>query len=162
MNRKRIVSSQKFKAGDIVKAEIPNTKGKHICIILENENSNGHQNCIHVCNFTGSPVIESKQYVIDISKHDLPKEWFENKKPTSWIRCNERDCIYAYNFENEVILGNIQTDYPDLWSEVCREMVKCPISDRLKIVCNCEEEKINNQNTEVSSDENNRCSCETS
>src|SRR5690606_13593631 len=104
--------SEKYSAGDIVWARIPQVNEPHLCIILENtseEESNGHNRCMHVCNFTGSEV-EMGEYAIDIGNYDLPKHWFNKQKPNTWIRCNEIDCIYSYEIISDV-KGNIRKDY---------------------------------------------------
>ena len=134
----------KYKIGDLVKAYLPNnSKIKHICIILENENEFGHIKCLPVCNFTSKIGKKNYDYSIDISKFNLPEIWFENKKPESWIRCNDVDCIYNQQFSEKDILGNIRLEFPELWSEVCKSVMSCTISARLSHICDCEYEKIN-------------------
>lgn len=136
-NRKRTIQKKlTLRKGDIVNAHLPGVQGKHICIILNDEPQNGHIQCIPVCNFTGSKV-SSGEYAIDISKYQLPDNWFKNKKPQSWIRCNEKDCLYSTNFVKKDILGNIRDSFKELWDEVCNSTLNCPISDRLKYACDC-------------------------
>jgi hypothetical protein len=155
IKRKRI-RKLKFKCGDILNANIDSTKGMHICIILNDVNSFGHQTCVPICNLTGSEVVESGEFVIDISKYDLPDSWFKSKKPQSWIRCNVMDCIWSSNYKKAEKLGNIKDDFPELWSEVCEKTRFCTISERLKDVCDCEYEESKNE-----IDEDSECDCET-
>lgn len=156
--RKRIVKP-KFSSGDILKAPLPGVPGLHICIILKDDTVNGHQECLPVCNMTGSYISEG-EYAIDISKYELPNEWFENKKPNSWIRCNTIDCVYSANFEKAEILGNIRIDFPELWKDVCKATVNCEIADRLKDVCDCEYEEIQIEILNGNEEELD-CGCET-
>lgn len=139
--RRRRQRPIQFRSGDIVQAEIAGVPGKHICIILKDESASGHQECLPVCNFTGSEV-SAGEYAIDVSKYDLPDEWFGNKKPDSWVRCNEIDCVWGTNIENAERLGNIRDKYSELWEDVCRATVNCPISSRLQNTCDCEYEEI--------------------
>jgi len=108
---------------------------------------------------TGTPV-SSGEYQIDIRNYNLPDEWFETKKPTSWIRCNERDCIWSVHFKEMDILGNIKKDYPALWREVCKATVNCDIAERLKDACDCEYEVIREEILNGNEDEFD-CGCET-
>lgn len=101
---------------------------------------NEHTKCIPVCNFTGSEPPPSGVSV-DISGYNLPEHWFIYKKPTSWIFCNMRDCIFA-SVQSEKILGNISDSFPELWKDVCRAAFSCPESERLKKSCDCHFEDI--------------------
>ena len=158
--RKRIRPNRpKLYCGDIIKAELPGVSGKHICIILKDDTTNGHQECLPVCNLTGTPVSPG-EYEIDVSGYDLPDEWFETKKPTSWIRCNEKDCIWSVNFEETDVLGNIKNDFPYLWAEVCEATVNCDIADRLETACDCEYEEIRAEILDGNEEEFD-CGCET-
>lgn len=141
--RKRIKSGEyKYKIGDILKADLQNTKIPHICIVLENEDNLGHIKCLPVCNIT-SKTGSTKDYSIDISKYDLPEEWFDKgKKTNSWIRCNEIDCIYNVTFSKAHILGNILIHFPELWKEVCQAVYSCRISEKLEKICDCVYEEI--------------------
>src|SRR5690625_4109441 len=138
--RKRIQSipsTYNYRAGDLVKAEIPGVPGTHICIILDESDTNQHYRCVRVCNFTGSEIPEG-EYAIDIRLHHLPNQWFGNKKPTSWIRCNrEIDCINSFDIVDHKVLGNIKDDYRDLWLEVCEKIKNCDISVNFNTVCEC-------------------------
>ncbi|AXE21171.1 hypothetical protein DR864_27255 [Runella rosea] len=144
--RKRIERSglsSGLRKGDLIRAVLPGVKGRHICIILEDESAdiNSHLTCIAVCNFTGSNIPEG-EYAINISKYDLPDHWFEEKKADSWIRCNEKDCVKSYEVSGNDKLGNIRQAYPQLWDDVCKAVHSCPISERLKSACNCSFEEI--------------------
>jgi uncharacterized protein YifN (PemK superfamily) len=141
--RKRI-SENKFKTGDLFKADLPGTKIKHICIILEDEPMNGHIKCLPVCNFT-SKSGSIDDYSIDISHYNLPEEWFDNKQPESWIRCNALSCVFMTNFSKNDRLGNLEESFPELWKEVCNAVFNCPISDRLQNLCDCEYEEISHK-----------------
>jgi hypothetical protein len=141
--KKRIKTTYKYKMGDIIKADLPGTKIKHICVVLENEDSLGHVKCLPVCNFTTKQGSIS-DYSIDISKYQLPEHWFEKgTKTDSWIRCNEVDCIYNLNLSKADVLGNILIDYNDLWKEVCQAVYSCKVSTRLEKICDCEYDEIN-------------------
>jgi hypothetical protein len=131
----------KFKKGDLIKAFLPGTRIKHICIILEDEQEDGHTKCLSVCNFT-SKIGKKSDYSIDISSYNLPDDWFNPIKPTSWIRCNEIGCLHMTNFTVDDILGNLIVMFPDLWKEICKAVYSCPISDKLKQFCDCEYEMI--------------------
>ena len=158
--RKRTRTAKpKLSCGDILKAELPGVSGKHICIILKDDTTNGHQECLPVCNMTGSYIAEG-EYAIDISKYDLPDEWFEKKKPDSWIRCNTKDCVWSINFEESDILGNIKNDYPELWNDVCKATVNCEIAERLNEICDCEYEEIQAEILNGNEEEFD-CGCET-
>lgn len=147
-----------FKKGDIVKSRLRGVPKKHICIILEDEPVNGHIKCISVCNLTSAPV-PLGEYGIDISHYNLPEEWFDEKKPTTWLRCNEVDCIYSCEIEDSPILGNIVVEFPKLWTEVCSLVHNCPISYRLKSVCECDFEILDKQ-IELGLTEPNDCGCQ--
>ena len=141
----KVPMGYKYKIGDLIKAELAGSKIKHICIILENEDNFGHIKCLPVCNFTSKMGNGTSDYSIDISKYNLPNEWFENKQTESWIRCNETDCIYNMKFSEKDILGNILVQFPDLWSEVCKAVHFCDVvSTKLNQICDCEYEKTNN------------------
>ena len=143
--RPRLIRKQKlYVAGDLIKAKIPGVPGKHICIILKDDRRSGHIECIPVCNFTGTKV-KSGEYAIDISKYELPDEWFDEKKANSWIRCNDIDCIESFDIEQEKILGNIRNDFNGLWLEVCEAIKNCPISPKLEVACDCEYDVIQKQ-----------------
>jgi len=143
--RPRIVRREKlYQTGELYKVVLPNVPGTHICIILNEDNRNGHQECIPVCNFTGTKV-PSGEYAIDISKYELPEEWFDEKKPSSWIRCNDIDCVDSYKVVSEEPLGNIKDDFPELWLDVCTATAACPISQKLSNACDCQYEVIERQ-----------------
>lgn len=140
--RPRIIRKKKlYVSGDLIKVRIPGVPGRHICIILQDDRRNGHLECIPVCNFTGTEVPPG-EYAIDISKYNLPDRWFDEKKPESWIRCNDIDCVESYNVEGEEILSNIRTEYRDLWLEVCEATKNCPISEKLSKACDCKYDAI--------------------
>jgi hypothetical protein len=145
--RKRITRETniyKFKVGDLVKGYLPDsTERKHICIILEKENEFGHIPCIPVCNFTSKKGKIETEFSIDISKYDLPTSWFENKKPESWLRCRDKDCLYNQKFTINDILGNILEDFPELWKSICLNVISCPNAEKFNRICECEYEKTN-------------------
>jgi len=144
-NRQKLIRKEKlYIAGDLIKAKIPGVLGYHICIILKDDRRNGHWECIPVCNFTGTEVPEG-EYAIDVSKYDLPDEWFDKKKPQSWVRCNDIDCIESFDIEQEEVLVNIRKEYIELWLEVCEAVKSCPISVKLSKACDCEYKVIQKQ-----------------
>ena len=149
-----------FKIGDIVRARIPGTRGRHVCIILKDVTTNGHQECLPVCNFTGTKVASGGEYAIDVSKYKLPDNWFGTKKPNSWIRCNDIDCIKGTNIKNADKLGNIRDEYSALWKDVCQATANCAISSKLQHICDCEYEEIQ---TKIDEGEisNFNCGCNT-
>jgi len=160
--RKRIqrqITRIKFRSGDLIKAPLAGVKGLHVCIILKDDTNNGHQECLPVCNLTGSNVSPG-EYAIDLTKHDLPDSWFDNKKPTSWLRCNRRDCIYAANLNEANILGNIKRDFSALWADVCRSTINCDIVERLSEACDCEYQEIREAIQSGDAEEYD-CGCET-
>ena len=110
---------------------------------LEKENEFGHIPCIPVCNFTSKKGDNKIESSINISKYDLPKTWFENKKPELWLRCRDKDCLFNQKFSKDDILGNILGDFPNLWKAICLSVISCPISERLNQICDCEYEKTN-------------------
>lgn len=131
-----------YKIGDIIKGDLPGSKIKHICIILENEDKFGHVKCLPICNFTSKPGGKD-DYSIDISKYPLPEHWFDKgAKTTNWIRCNEVDCVHNVKFSESDILGNIKLEFPELWKEVCEAVFSCKISKKLELICDCEYSEI--------------------
>jgi|GEM_PF-1899737 len=156
--RKRI-EKLKLKKGDIVKAELAGVPLKHICIILEDNPTNGHIKCIPVCNITGSKP-DSDDYFIDLSKYDLPEKWFDKKKTNSWLRCNEIDCLYKHSLSEEDVVGNILESFPELWSEVCEMVFNCPISARLEVACDCEFDIIKKKISLGKREANSDCGCD--
>lgn len=159
-NRPRLVRKEKlYVAGDLIKAKIPGVPGSHICIILKDDRRNGHLECIPVCNFTGTEVKEG-EYAIDIIKYNLPDSWFDKKKPESWIRCNDIDCIDSFEVESEEILGNIRNGFGPLWLEVCEAIKSCPIATKLDKACDCEYDVIQKQIDDGLIDPTN-CGCAT-
>lgn len=133
-----------FKKGDVVKSALLGVPKKHICIILEDERSENHVKCISVCNLTSKPVPDG-EYGIDVSKYKFPADWFEEKQPETWLRCNDVDCIYKHEISELQIVGNLLELYPELWSDVCLAVYNCPISEKLQNICDCDNDIIEKQ-----------------
>jgi hypothetical protein len=126
-----------LKAGDVVRAKVAGIKGIHTCVILEDEPTTGHFKCLAFCNFTGSEV-PLGEYSIDISEFELPDNWFDTKKPQTWLRCNAVDCVHSIEITKEHKLGNILVSFPKLWTKVCTAVHSCEISERLASACDCD------------------------
>ncbi|WP_406842993.1 hypothetical protein [Flavobacterium soyae] len=146
-----------LKAGDIVKAVLAGIPLSHVCIILEDEPKTGHVKCLPICNFTGSEV-PPREYSIDISEFDLPNHWFEDKKPQTWLRCNEIDCVHSINVDRKNKLGNIIESFPLLWSKVCAAVHDCPIAEKLSKACDCDY-KIFEKQIKLGKKEKSNCGC---
>jgi hypothetical protein len=131
-----------FRAGDIVDGRLPTdgTGQSHKCIVLEDSVINEHTKCIPICNFTGTEP-PSSGISVDISEYDLTDLAFVNKKTSSWIFCNMKDCIYG-TIQSQHVYGNIKDKYPKLWAKVCQAAYSCPESERLQNVCDCHFEEI--------------------
>lgn len=142
MEKRPRIQKKMYTKGDVVRGRLPSDEvgQSHVCIVLQDSTANGHTSCIPVCNFTGSePIISG--FSIDISNYELPENWFDKKKPTSWIFCNMQDCIRA-TLQAEEKLGNLPDQFPKLWEEVCHQAYSCAESERLQYACDCHFEEI--------------------
>ena len=138
------IKSRKLKKGDVVRALDAGVKLEHIYFILEDQREDNHVQCFSVCNLTGSKIPKG-EHSFELSKYDLPDSWFKTKKPQTWLRCKDVECIHKLQITEE--LGNIITSHPKLWNDVCRAFYSCQISEKFKDACDCEfkiiEKKIN-------------------
>lgn len=153
--RKRIPRPKKFKSGDVFWA--PGTNGFHLTIVLQDHTLDNHQECIPICNFTGTPPPEWLNYVIPLGSFNLPNEWWTIKgqqKPENWIVCHPKDCIKATDHNPNLVIGNIKNDHRDLYDKLCETTKQCLISQRLYELCSCEED----EEVEIIDDTN--CECE--
>lgn len=125
----------KLKKGDLIKTELSSVPGIHVCVILEDEGSNRLVKCLPICNFTSNPP-ENADIVIDVSDYNLPDEYFNKKKTTSWLICKENQCTYSSN--NYKYLDNLLTKHPKLWEKICSASSKWESNNILTSVCECE------------------------
>lgn len=138
--RKRVPRPKKFKSGDVFWAEGKN--GYHLTIVLQDHTIQNHQECIPICNFTGSPPPEWLNYTIPLGDFKLPTEWWTRKgqqKPENWIVCNPKDCIKATDHDPNLVIGNIKNDHNDLYNILCETTKQCMIAQRLQQLCECDE-----------------------
>ena len=129
----------------------------HIYFILEDETDDNHVQCFSVCNLTGSPVPEG-EHAFDLSQYDLPENWFEEKKPQTWLRCKDLECIHGLQITKH--LGNIIDSNPKLWGDVCRAFHSCRISEIFKEACDCEYDLLGRQ-IDLGLIEEEDCGCDT-
>ncbi len=152
--RKRRPLFKKFKAGDVFWADV--TNGYHLIIILDDHSVNNHQECIPICNFSGTEPHDNLHYVIPIGSYILPNEWWTKhgqSKPQNWIICQPKDCIKAKEYSAELVVGNIRTDCPQLFTLLCNKTRNCIIAPRLNSLCNCEGDN------EIIIIDDNECEC---
>ncbi|TRW97176.1 hypothetical protein [Flavobacterium gawalongense] len=155
-NRKRI-KPKKLRKGDVVRAIDAGVKWEHIYFILEDQTEGNHVQCFSVCNLTGSKIPKG-EHAFELSEYDLPEVWFKTKKPQTWLRCKDIECIRKLQIIEE--LGNIIESHPKLWSDICRAFHSCRISEKFKNACDCEYEIIQREiNLELYKEED--CECET-
>lgn len=137
--RKRIRTPNKFKAGDVFWAD--ETKGYHLTIILDDHTIENHQECIPICNFSGTKPGPHIQYVIPLGDYKIPEHYFsynEQAKPENWVICQPKDCIKAMHYTADLVVGNIKVDCPDLYDKICEATKSCKIASRLQSLCKCE------------------------
>jgi len=140
--RKRIPRQEKFKAGDVFWADV--TNGYHLTIILDDHTLDNHQECIPICNFSGTEPGNHLEYVIPIGSYKLPdKLWtrVNQEKPANWIICQQKDCIKAKDYHSGAVILNIKNECPELFDIICEKTRNCRIAPRLKNFCGCEEEE---------------------
>lgn len=155
-DRKRI-KPKKLKQGDIVRAIDAGVKGEHIYFILEDQkDDDNHVQCFSVCNLTGSKTPKG-EHAFDLSEYNLPDSWFKIKKPQTWLRCKDVECIHKLQITEQ--LGNIIQSQPKLWSDVCRAFHSCRISEKFKDACDCEYEIIEKE-ISLGLAEEEDCGCE--
>ncbi|HLO55644.1 MAG TPA: hypothetical protein VK169_15230 [Saprospiraceae bacterium] len=153
--RKRIPIPRKFKAGDVLWADGNN--GHHLTIILQDHTIDNHQECIPICNFTGTPPPDWLHYSISLGSFNLPSEWWTQKgqqKPENWIICNPKDCIKATSHDPNHVIGNIKNDYLELYTILCETTRQCLVAKRLEQLCDCE------NNTKLIPTDDSSCKCE--
>ncbi|MBK9721995.1 MAG: hypothetical protein IPO78_10320 [Saprospiraceae bacterium] len=138
--RKRTRTPRKFKAGDVFWAN--ETNGYHLTIILDDHTLDNHQNCIPICNFSGSKPRSHIQYVIPLGDYKIPDHYFtyqDQIKPENWIICQPKDCIKAMLYTADLVVGNIKDDCLDLYDLICNTTKSCKIAPRLQSLCKCED-----------------------
>ncbi|GGH55935.1 hypothetical protein GCM10007423_64000 [Dyadobacter endophyticus] len=86
-------------------------------------------------NLTGS---ESGANLLEVTGYPFDENWFKERKPRTWVRCDETDCIY----ETDIIelLGNVHFKDQHLWDTICDGYYACDIPDAIKCGCKTEHE----------------------
>ncbi|MEP7110655.1 MAG: hypothetical protein ABI760_21865 [Ferruginibacter sp.] len=132
-----------FRAGDVIWAD--STGKYHLTIILEDQTDDNHQECIPICNFSGTEPHEHLNYVIPIGTYNLPDTWWtkhDQAKPENWIICQPKDCIKAFDYSPESVVGNLKEDCPVLYVFLCEKTKNCKIAPRLKKFCDCDSNEL--------------------
>lgn len=129
---------RKLKEGDLIKTELSGVPGIHVCMILEDERAGKLVKCLPICNFTSNPP-KNMDIAIDVSDYNLPEEYFNLKKSTSWLICKENLCSYPSS--DYIYLDNLLINHPKLWEKICNASSKWESNKILTSVCKCERVK---------------------
>lgn len=123
-----------LRTGDIVRAQRPWDSQEHVWIIFETSIS-ADKECVRAFNLTGSPAPEGEK-MIEIAKKDIPDNFFPIKKPRTFARINDGDCLLLEDVTEH--LGVAKTVCPGILDEVCQQTYSCDVSSELHKLCDCE------------------------